>query len=80
MRDVLSLTEGQPLAGQIRSRRICPSLAAFLKLELFRVHSYVLRQRFAHSVTEDAQPRHREIWQGCERGERRTLRRCLSTD
>ncbi|WP_409310816.1 hypothetical protein [Pectobacterium sp. B1J-3] len=37
MRDILSLTEGQPKAGQIRSRRICPSLAAFLKLELFGV-------------------------------------------
>ncbi|PWC24820.1 hypothetical protein EH206_11560 [Brenneria nigrifluens DSM 30175 = ATCC 13028] len=37
MRDILSLTAGQPLAGQIRSRRICPSLAAFLQLELFRV-------------------------------------------
>ncbi|RJL54888.1 hypothetical protein D5071_02465 [Pectobacterium carotovorum] len=34
----MSLTEGQPLAGQIRSRRICPSLAAFLKFELFRVY------------------------------------------
>ncbi|TAI81087.1 hypothetical protein EG330_17615 [Pectobacterium versatile] len=39
MRDILSLTEGRPLAGQIRSRRICPSLAACLKLELFRVLS-----------------------------------------
>ncbi|MBG0750028.1 hypothetical protein Q7O_003991 [Pectobacterium carotovorum subsp. carotovorum PCCS1] len=39
MRDILSLTEGQPLAGQIRSRRICPSLAAFLKLELFSVYT-----------------------------------------
>ncbi|QYM92557.1 hypothetical protein FGI21_12105 [Dickeya zeae] len=28
MRDILSLTRGQPLAGQIRSRRICHSLAA----------------------------------------------------
>ncbi|TYL41025.1 hypothetical protein FDP13_19990 [Dickeya sp. ws52] len=28
MRDILSLTRGQPLAGQIRSRRICLSLAA----------------------------------------------------
>ncbi|PWC24026.1 hypothetical protein EH206_21420 [Brenneria nigrifluens DSM 30175 = ATCC 13028] len=34
----MSLTGGQPLAGQIRSRRICPSLAAFLQLELFRVY------------------------------------------
>ncbi|MCL6409183.1 hypothetical protein EXT70_26590 [Dickeya dadantii] len=39
MRDILSLTEGQPLAGQIRSRRICHSLAACLKLELFRVYT-----------------------------------------
>ncbi|PWC23361.1 hypothetical protein EH206_20740 [Brenneria nigrifluens DSM 30175 = ATCC 13028] len=39
MRDILSLTGGQPLAGQIRSRRICPSLAAFLQLELFRVYT-----------------------------------------
>ncbi|QHP81242.1 hypothetical protein EO763_15695 [Pectobacterium odoriferum] len=39
MRDILSLTGGQPLAGQIRSRRICPSLAACLKLELFRVYA-----------------------------------------
>ncbi|PWC12305.1 hypothetical protein B4923_10675 [Brenneria roseae subsp. americana] len=39
MRDILSLTEGQPLAVQIRSRRICPSLAAFLQLELFRVYT-----------------------------------------
>ncbi|RJL62214.1 hypothetical protein D5080_12600, partial [Pectobacterium versatile] len=31
---------GQPLAGQIRSRRICPSLAACLKLELFSVYHY----------------------------------------
>ncbi|EJS95721.1 Hypothetical protein Y17_1016 [Pectobacterium wasabiae CFBP 3304] len=37
MRDILSLTGGQPLAGQIRSRRICRAVAAFLKLELFRV-------------------------------------------
>ncbi|MEL4886877.1 hypothetical protein N6P31_07265 [Pectobacterium betavasculorum] len=36
----LSLTEGQPLAGQIRSRRICPSLAAFLQLELFGVYVF----------------------------------------
>ncbi|MCL6359725.1 hypothetical protein EXT49_06710 [Pectobacterium polaris] len=43
MRDILSLTRGQPLAGQIRSRRICPSLAAFLKLELFRV--YIVSRR-----------------------------------
>ncbi|RNM09369.1 hypothetical protein EFS38_03370 [Dickeya undicola] len=28
MRDILSLTRGQPLAGQIRSQRICHSLAA----------------------------------------------------
>ncbi|QIZ51329.1 hypothetical protein DWG24_11405 [Dickeya zeae] len=28
MRGILSLTRGQPLAGQIRSRRICHSLAA----------------------------------------------------
>ncbi|MPQ50542.1 hypothetical protein GBC03_17170 [Citrobacter telavivensis] len=28
MRDILSLTEGQPAAGQIRSRRICHSHAA----------------------------------------------------
>ncbi|MCL6407821.1 hypothetical protein EXT70_19475 [Dickeya dadantii] len=28
MRDILSLTGGQPLAGQIRSRRICHSVAA----------------------------------------------------
>ncbi|MZG23668.1 hypothetical protein F6X41_17995 [Dickeya dianthicola] len=28
MRDILSLTGGQPLAGQIRSQRICHSLAA----------------------------------------------------
>ncbi|QJA19504.1 hypothetical protein E2566_05995 [Pectobacterium punjabense] len=41
MRDILSLTEGQPLAGQIRSRRICPSLAACLKLELFRLYNVV---------------------------------------
>ncbi|QHP80389.1 hypothetical protein EO763_10905 [Pectobacterium odoriferum] len=40
MRDILSLTEGQPLAGQIRSRRICPSLAACLKRELFSVCHY----------------------------------------
>ncbi|GKV91448.1 hypothetical protein PEC301877_22670 [Pectobacterium carotovorum subsp. carotovorum] len=37
MRDILSLTEGQPLAGQIRSRRICRAVAACLQLELFRV-------------------------------------------
>jgi hypothetical protein len=37
MRDLLSLTIGQPLAGQIRSRRICHSLAALLQLELFRL-------------------------------------------
>ncbi|RMC82049.1 hypothetical protein EBH72_24395 [Klebsiella michiganensis] len=34
---LLPLTGGQPSAGQIRSRRICHSLAAFLQLELFRV-------------------------------------------
>ncbi|RYC37859.1 hypothetical protein DEH81_21315 [Pectobacterium zantedeschiae] len=28
MRDILSLTGGPPLAGQIRSRRICPAFAA----------------------------------------------------
>ncbi|ACZ76254.1 hypothetical protein Dd586_1377 [Dickeya parazeae Ech586] len=28
MRDILSLTGGQPLAGQIRSQRICRSIAA----------------------------------------------------
>ncbi|MZG21903.1 hypothetical protein E4659_06080 [Dickeya dianthicola] len=28
MRDILSLTGGQPLAGQIRSQRICHSVAA----------------------------------------------------
>ncbi len=27
MRGILSLTEGQPLAGQIRSQRICHSVA-----------------------------------------------------
>ncbi|OVU30992.1 hypothetical protein BME18_24495 [Klebsiella michiganensis] len=32
---LLPLTGGQPSAGQIRSRRICRSLAAFLQLELF---------------------------------------------
>ena len=39
MRDILSLTGGQPLAGQIRSRRICRSLAAAMQLELFRVNN-----------------------------------------
>ncbi|MCL6330983.1 hypothetical protein EXT57_07195 [Pectobacterium brasiliense] len=34
----MSLTGGQPLADQIRSQRICPSLAACLKLELFGVY------------------------------------------
>ncbi|MBZ6860631.1 hypothetical protein FML15_16940 [Klebsiella michiganensis] len=34
---LLPLTGGQPSAGQIRSRRICRSLAAFLQHELFRV-------------------------------------------
>ncbi|MZG23452.1 hypothetical protein E4659_16210 [Dickeya dianthicola] len=38
MRDILSLTGGQPLAGQIRSQRICHSLAVFLPLELFWVY------------------------------------------
>ncbi|TYL42611.1 hypothetical protein FDP13_11495 [Dickeya sp. ws52] len=42
MRDILSLTRGQPLAGQIRSRRICHSVAVFLQLELFWV--YILRK------------------------------------
>ncbi|MBL3691304.1 hypothetical protein F1652_00845 [Pluralibacter gergoviae] len=30
---LLSLTRGQPAAGQIRSRRICRSLAALMQLE-----------------------------------------------
>ncbi|PLM00520.1 hypothetical protein CWN68_05335 [Klebsiella michiganensis] len=44
---LLPLTGGQPSAGQIRSRRICHSLAAFLQLELFRVDcrcvEYIIR-------------------------------------
>ncbi|PLY37796.1 hypothetical protein DMB85_013050 [Pectobacterium aquaticum] len=36
MKDILSLTGGQPLAGQIRSRRICHCVVAFTQLELFR--------------------------------------------
>ncbi|MCL6405984.1 hypothetical protein EXT70_09885 [Dickeya dadantii] len=37
MRDILSLTGGQPLAGQIRSQRICHSVAALLQIELLWV-------------------------------------------
>ncbi|QHP81355.1 hypothetical protein EO763_16300 [Pectobacterium odoriferum] len=51
MRDILSLTEGQPLAGQIRSRRICPSLAAYLKLELFRVYMLLGPMKVRYSAS-----------------------------
>ncbi|SCB76546.1 hypothetical protein GA0061070_1001132 [Kosakonia oryziphila] len=37
LRDILSLTGGQPSVGQIRSRRICHCVAVFLQLALFRV-------------------------------------------
>ncbi|WP_162473426.1 hypothetical protein [Xenorhabdus nematophila] len=35
---LLPFTGGQPLAGQIRSRRICHSLAAALHLEIHWVY------------------------------------------
>ncbi|EED3701435.1 hypothetical protein EV15_003918 [Salmonella enterica subsp. enterica] len=35
MRDILAPHQRQPLAVQIRSRRICRSLAAFLQRESF---------------------------------------------
>ncbi|RJL50508.1 hypothetical protein D5071_13060 [Pectobacterium carotovorum] len=53
MRDILSLTEGQPLAGQIRSRRICPSLAAFLHPELFRVYLALLLKNLSLLLRHD---------------------------
>ncbi|OTA21686.1 hypothetical protein Xbed_00436 [Xenorhabdus beddingii] len=36
---LLPLTGGQPLAGQIRSRRICRSLAVALHLEIHCVYA-----------------------------------------
>ncbi|PWC13029.1 hypothetical protein DDT56_16510 [Brenneria corticis] len=58
MRDILSLTGGQPLAGQIRSRRICPSLAAFLQLELFRVYTLSTAGRHQPGCSPLSQPSH----------------------
>ncbi|HAE8194060.1 TPA_asm: hypothetical protein GNB21_000760 [Salmonella enterica subsp. indica serovar 41:b:1,7] len=40
MRDILVPHRRQPPAVQIRSRRICHGVAAFLQLELFRVYRY----------------------------------------
>ncbi|WP_237387216.1 hypothetical protein [Xenorhabdus sp. Sc-CR9] len=37
---LLPFTDGQPLAGQIRSRRICHSLAVALHLEIQWVYSF----------------------------------------
>ncbi|AYH01225.1 hypothetical protein C5E19_09355 [Pectobacterium parmentieri] len=59
MRDILSLTGGQPLAGQIRSRRICPSLAA---LRCSWLSIALKGQRFALFKTLTFCPENRIIW------------------
>ncbi|KAB7493225.1 hypothetical protein CDA56_24560 [Klebsiella michiganensis] len=51
---LLPLTGGQPSAGQIRSRRICHSLAAFKQLELFRVYCYIPYRLFPFGVNNNS--------------------------